>query len=243
MRLYFFILTCLLSVSVFCQQDSLSVRIDDTKVEIREITQDDLNSYKNDRSFNYIEAKRESNFVSRFMNWVNNLLVELFEYIFGSGAATGVIKFILQLIPYLILGILIYLLVKFFLKTNSRNFISSQQNQPIVQFSEEAEIIKNEDINSLIEKAIATHNYRLAIRYYYLLSLQKLSASELISWEQQKTNEDYLSEINPEKLKMDFSTITRIYDYIWYGEFEIDALKFETLKRPFIALNKTIINN
>jgi hypothetical protein len=94
----------------------------------------------------------------------------------------------------------------------------------------------------LIKEAINQKNYRLAIRYYYLLSLKHLTESDSIAWQPQKTNEDYISEIETDHIKTDFKNITRIYDYVWYGEFNVDVLKFEALKLPFEDLNKTITN-
>ena len=72
--------------------------------------------------------------------------------------------------------------------------------------------------------------------------MKKLTQNHIISWEQQKTNEDYISEIEAINLKTDFANITRIYDYVWYGEFDIDALKFEALQSQFESLNNTLKN-
>ena len=239
-KLKIIILFILFSTYVYSQQDSLSIHYDDSKIELQQITKDDLKQYKGDSDFNYVEAIQEESFLTRLFRWFNNIIIKIFEFIFGVGTATGVLKFILTVIPYLLLATLIFLLLKFFLKVNSRNIISGQQNTTTFQFTEEEHLIKNEDLNVLIENAIKHQKYRLAIRYYYLLSLKKLNESNLILWQPQKTNEDYISEIKQEHLKSDFSNITRIYDYVWYGEFEIDGYKFETLKDSFESLNKTI---
>ena len=62
-------------------------------------------------------------------------------------------------------------------------------------------------------------------------------------WQQQKTNTDYISEIETATLKTNFKAITKIYDYVWYGEFEIDEIKFESLKTAFHKLDKTILKS
>jgi len=237
------ILFLLLNISVYSQQDSLSVHYDDSKIELHQITKDDLKHYKESSDFNYVEVIQEESILTRIARWFNNMITKIFEFIFGVGNATGLLKFILTVIPYLLLAILLFLLIKFFLKVNSRNILSRQQNHATFQFTEEEQLIKNEDLNALIENAIKQQKYRLAIRYYYLLTLKKLSETHMISWEPQKTNEDYITEIKQVNLKSDFSNITRIYDYVWYGEFEVDAFKFESLKIAFESLNKTIITN
>ena len=47
-------------------------------------------------------------------------------------------------------------------------------------------------------------------------------------------------EIQKESIKLNFKDITKIYDYVWYGEFNIDELKFESLKIAFNNLNNSL---
>ncbi|RKE92246.1 DUF4129 domain-containing protein [Ichthyenterobacterium magnum] len=224
----------------FAQQDALVVHYDESKLEKHDISEDDLSSYKENPEFNYTEVETEESIFSRIKRWLANILTKIFEAIFGVGKAGGILYFIFNILPYLLLAFLIFLLIKFFLKVNSKSIISGQQNPGTVQFTEDEQIIKNEDINKLINDAIKQKNFRLAIRYYYLQSLKFLAEKQHINWEQQKTNVDYISEIKKDTIKTGFKTITRIYDYVWYGEFSIDELKFETLKSSFETLNTTI---
>lgn len=241
-KLFFFIF---ISVQLTYTQDKDSiVIIDDSKLDVKEISENDLESYKNDDAFNYIENEPEDNFLVRayntFTNWISNIISEIFEAIFGVGEAQGILLFLLNVVPYLILALLIFLLLRFFLKVNSRTFISGQKETASFQFTEDEQIIKNENIDVLIANAIEQKNYRLAIRYYYLLSLKYLTEKQVIIWQQEKTNEDYITEIESDTLKQSFKNITRIYDYVWYGEFNVDQLRFESLKTPFETLNKSI---
>lgn len=197
--------------------------------------------YKTDNDFNYIEVIAEDNFLDKALRWLQNILTNFWEAIFGVGTAEGFIYFVFRVLPYIILGFLAFLLIQFFLKVNSNNLISKSKESGRIRFTEEEQIIKNEDIPELIKDAVNQGNYRLAIRYYYLLSLKYLEENASISFQPQKTNEDYIEEISNESLKTNFKKITRIYDYVWYGEFNIDVLKFETLKLSFENLNKTIL--
>lgn len=224
----------------FAQQDSLVVHYDTTKLEVKDITESDLETYKNDNDFNYVETVTEESFLSKVKRWLMNMITSFFEAIFGVGKASGILYFVFSILPYLLLALLIFLLIKFFLKVNSRNIISGKQKAASVIITDDENIIKNEDIQELISKAIEQKNYRLAIRYYYLFVLKELSENHLIIWEPQKTNEDYIKELSADGIKRDFKTITRIYDYIWYGEFDIDEMKFETLKPSFETVTKSI---
>ncbi|WP_299226179.1 DUF4129 domain-containing protein [uncultured Psychroserpens sp.] len=245
---YIKIVFCLffLSSISFAQEDSNEINYEDSKLEIRDISEDDLKEYKNDDAFNYEEVEAEENFLVRafytFIDWIANIIRKIVEAIFGVGRADGLLYFIFNVLPYVILGILIFFLIRFFLKVNSKTLITGKQDNASFQFTEDEQIIKNEDINALINNAISQKNYRLAIRYYYLLSLKFLTEKQIITWQQQKTNEDYITEIESKTIKDSFKSITRIYDYVWYGEFDVDELRFESLKTPFETLNTTIKN-
>lgn len=238
--LIFVYLICNLS---FAQQDTLVVQYDDTKLEPHKITEDDLSDYKKNDDFNYVEAVEDDSITKKIKRWLVNILTRIFEAIFGIGSATGILKFIFNVLPYIILGVLIFLLIKFFLKVNSRQLVLGEQKKGSVSLSNDEHIINNEDISALIENAIKDQNYRLAIRYLYLLALKNLSENGTIQWELQKTNDDYVNEINNEALKQNFINITRIYDYVWYGGFSVDGLKFNHLKRSFETLTNSKTNN
>lgn len=237
----FILLFCHISLA---QQDTdnTPVILDNSPVNKQTITEEDLESYKSDDDFNYIEVEPEESILDKIYRWFQNLLRKFWEAIFGVGTASGFLFFIFRVLPYILLGLLIFLLLRFFLKVNSNNILAKSKEKGSVAITEEEQIIKNEDIPSLIKEAIQQKNYRLAIRYYYLLTLKYLTENETIAWQPQKTNEDYINEIDMSHLKDGFRHITRIYDYVWYGEFSVDALKFETLKQPFENLNKTITN-
>lgn len=241
MRYVYLIILCLgFNLLAFSQEDKQPDYYDDSTIEKKTISKEDLEPYKFDEDFDYTETKKEESILDKFVRWLRNILRQFWEAIFGVGTASGFLYFVFRILPYILLGILIYLLIRFFLKVNSNNLIAKNQQKGQVVFSEEEQIIKNEDINALINEAVSQKNYRLAIRYYYLLSLKKLSESDTIEWQPQKTNEDYIKELNQSNHKLDFENITKIYDYVWYGEFNVDAFKFESLKLPFEALNKTI---
>jgi large-conductance mechanosensitive channel len=245
MKLFKFFLYFLFCTQLTVAQDKDSaVTYDDSILEEQEILESDLETYKADDAFNYIEIEPEDNFIVRayntFVNWLGNIIRKIIEAIFGVGEAQGLIYFIFYILPYLILAFLIFILIRFFLRVNSRTLITGQKQTASFQFTEDEQIIKNEDINALIENAIGQKNYRLAIRYYYLLSLRYLTEKEVITWQQEKTNEDYITEIESDSIKNSFKNITRIYDYVWYGEFNVDQLRFESLKMPFESLNKSL---
>ncbi len=237
----FIILFCGLSVcSIIAQQDSTLVQYDNSELHLQQISEEDLQTYKEDPKFDYEIVKADLTWWDNFKTWLGNLFTRFFEWLFGAEKAGDYLSFFFQIIPYILLGILLFLLIKFFLNVNSRALLFAKDNEAMVTLSEEEHIIKNEDINQLIQKALKEKNYRLAIRYYYLLILKQMSDKELIKWELQKTNDDYINELEKQELKAPFSHITRLYDYIWYGDFPIDETKYLKAENKFSALRKTL---
>ncbi|MGJ8732140.1 MAG: DUF4129 domain-containing protein, partial [Cellulophaga sp.] len=143
-------------------------------------------------------------------------------------------------IPYILGAFLIFTLIMLFLKTNMRGINLAKKNLSNVTLSEEEHIIKNEDIQQLIKNALEDKNYRLAVRYYYLYILKIMSEKELIDWQLQKTNDDYQKELSQSKYATPFVTITRLYDYVWYGDFTIDESKYNKAAEEFIKLQNSI---
>ena len=239
-KLFLFFVFLSFGCLVYSQTEQRAVLYDTSKVEKKTITKEHLKTYKTDKDFNYTETKKEDNFLDKAIRWFKDLLKQFWESIFGVGTATGFLFFIFNVAPYVVLAILLFFLIRFFLKVNSNNLIAKAKNNNQIIFSEEEQIIKNENIEALIDDAVTNKNYRLAIRYYYLLILKQLTETKHIDWQPQKTNKDYIQELQPTLFQKEFKDITQIYDYVWYGEFKVDAPKFEDLKQAFQNLNKNI---
>lgn len=225
------------------QQDSLVVRYDTAPLEVKKISDADLSNYRENPDFNYEVQEKEASWLSELWQWLLNQIRQVFEWIYGVDAAVGPMAFFLKLLPYLLLFFLIFLLIRFFLNANIRAMRKAEKNRNIVGLSEEEHIIKNENIDDLIKQALEDHDYRLAVRYSYLLILKLLSEKEIIAWELQKTNSDYLNEIQQPELKIPFGNITRLYDYIWYGDFAIDETKYQKAAYAFNFLKNKLKKN
>lgn len=237
--LYSFLATFIVGTA-YAQQDSLAVTFDKAPLNIREISDDALRKYRDDPDFNYEVVTSDPTWWDDLKTWAANALLRLFEVIFGVERATGFLATFLKIVPYLLLALLVFLLIKFFLRINANNLRQARKSGNSVMLSEEEHIIKNEDIQKLIRQAVADKNYRLAVRYYYLHILSLLSEKELITWELQKTNSDYLKEIQAIELKRKFSEITHLYDHIWYGDFPIDQNRYHKAESAFLNLQKSV---
>lgn len=219
----------------------MRVNYDTSPIEQKNFDTEQIEKYRADKDFDYTEKKQEQGFFAKVWNWFMRILQRFFEWLFGVERATGALEAFLTVLPYLILAVVLYFLLRFFLKVDSNSLKLNGAKKTTINLTEEEELIKNEDIQSLIDKAIANKNYRLAIRYYYLSILQKLAAKEFIEWQQEKTNEDYIKEIEKPTIKDKFTKSTLLYDFVWYGNFNINEPEFVKAQAEFTKL-KNLIN-
>ncbi|WP_412984397.1 hypothetical protein [Pontimicrobium sp. IMCC45349] len=141
---------------------------------------------------------------------------------------------------FLVLGI-VFLVYTILNNGNDSWFKSSNKNKSIKDYqSLNIETANPNDFNSLITKAENNNDYRLAVRYYYLLVLKSLSLKKMIEVEDDKTNSEYLNEIQSLDIKTKFSKILYVYNYTWYGEFIITKMQYQLAKRNFQSLIKKI---
>ncbi len=114
---------------------------------------------------------------------------------------------------------------------------TSNKNKKINNYDEiTAENIENADINTLIKNAENSNDYRLAIRYYYLLVLKNLSLKNYIKFGDDKTNAEYLIEISSQPFRSKFEYTSYLYNYIWYGEFSLNFEQYNKAKSNFETL-------
>jgi hypothetical protein len=110
--------------------------------------------------------------------------------------------------------------------------------------SQEAEEIP-EDIFAInysreIDKAAQAGNYRLAVRLMFLQLLKSMSERNIISYKQDRTNFDYLLQLNATRFYNDFFRITRNYEYSWYGKFDISSDAYSVIKTDFSNLTNQL---
>jgi hypothetical protein len=98
---------------------------------------------------------------------------------------------------------------------------------------EKTENIFDIDYGREIGNAIKTEDYRLAIRLMFLRLLKDLAQKNIIQYKQERTNFDYLSQVYKTSYYHDFFRITRNYEYVWYGKFEVNADTFGIIKNEF----------
>ncbi len=188
-------------------------------------------------NFVYTETKKEEalNAWQRFKLWLAEIFKELFNFDTPDGSKKAVNVF-LKIFGFIVIIFVLFKIISAYVN-NDGNWVFGRKSDKInINATNIESNIHQADFNVLIEESLLKNDYRSAIRYYYLLSLKKLSEKEIIDWDSEKTNYDYYQEIKDEKVKKQFQYISYIYDYCWYGEFNIEKQEFETSKKAFDKL-------
>ncbi len=234
-QLLFYILFTCFSLAVFSQTVKEKPLYDQEFIEQKSFNNEKIKRYKKNEDFIYILEKREPTILEKSWKWCKRVFKKILSYLFDDiTPVVGFLKTVIKILPYIIAVLVLYFFIKFFLKVNPRNILEGKAKKPIVLLTDDEELIKEKNLPILIQNAIENQSYNLAIRYYYLLILKKLSEKEVIKWQQEKTNEDYIKEISSHNnISNDFKELTLIYDYAWYGEFKINNNKFLNTELKF----------
>lgn len=245
MRSFLIVIALIFALPLSAQSAYQGLKVDTVRVTIKKFDEAAISEYQSLQEFDYRQqtVEYEPSWVERVVSWLYRTLARFFEAIVGVENASAIMQFLVQALPYIIGLLFLYLIIKFFVERSTTDFISTAKNRKFNVGSEEEELIKNTDLDRLLKDAIAANNYREAVRYYYLIALKKLDAANIILWEQQKTNEDFIREITSFELKDAFTENTRLYDFVWYGDFSLTRDEFEQAEKDFKTTNTLIKNN
>ena len=142
---------------------------------------------------------------------------------------------LLQIIGFiLIAALLIFVLFYFFGRGLFGNPKVESATQNIITDLEERPM--ESDLERYLREALASKNYRLAIRIYYLMMLKSLHEKSLITWKKDKTNMDYLIELRNHPQYDALSKNTLIYEFVWYGDKSITDQHYNEASPLFIHL-------
>ncbi|MDI3321558.1 hypothetical protein [Pinibacter soli] len=147
---------------------------------------------------------------------------------------------------YVLLGvaILIFLGALFYFLSSNKVGFFAPSNKNIDEQPEETDLGENIFIlpyQDLLNKAIKDKNYRLATRILYLQTLKLLSENGIIKFKPDSTNIHYLMQLNKTSYYDDFFKVTRHYEYVWYGKFDVTPEMYEKISRDFSVMQKKII--
>ncbi|MBO6524995.1 MAG: hypothetical protein JJ971_14270 [Balneolaceae bacterium] len=215
-------------------QDSLQTETEsvlDVRIPDVEIIED----YASDSDFNYqsIPENPES-FAERFLYQ----LYMLFSFLFGNPIG----GFVLRLFLYIAIGSLILVIINQTIGGNLINVFSRKNPEKSFSMNIGKEELDQLKLQEMLEKALSNSDFHAATRYLYLITLKMLNEHNLISFSIEKTNFDYERELASHPSSPLFTKLTSYYEFVEYGDFEIDKRGFSKVQTLFNSL-KSKLNN
>ncbi|MFP3591523.1 DUF4129 domain-containing protein [Chryseobacterium sp. SIMBA_038] len=184
--------------------------------------------------FDYTTIKPKESFWQKLLRKIDKILQSIFgDTVFTkSGNIAGIL---IRIFAIILVGFLLYFIIKYLIGKDG-NFIFGKKNKKVIIKDEELhENIHEINFPESIAKFEREGDYRSAVRYQFLFVLKKLSDKKSINWNPEKTNKDYVTELKAPHLKNDFSNLSYIFEYVWYGEFSIDEQSYQKFKAQYQA--------
>lgn len=137
------------------------------------------------------------------------------------------LRFLLYIIG---IALIVFLIYHFFIK-NSLKSDKGIRKKPDLAKNVNPKNIQKSQLESDLDNAIMSEDYRLALRIYYLMLLKLLIEKDWIKWAKRKTNSHYLLEVSNRKEADDFRKAINMYEWVWYGKNHPKKEVFERFQR------------
>ena len=253
MNKFLFILSFLFFCGIAHAQDSLvteeppkinsvkyteaDIQIDSSTVEAKTFSKNFKKKYT-DQDFIYEQKAPEKSYWERFKDWLASILRSIFSFSTTEASLKFTVLF-LRIIAILVIVLVIYLIVKAIINKEGQWIFGKNSQKRTVHYSDIEKNIHLLDFEKLIKESLASGEKRTAVRYYYLWLLKTMAQHNYIEWDIEKTNSDYLYELQKPAHKEEFTYLSYLYNYIWYGEFEINDTTFNKAENRFKNALKT----
>ncbi len=234
--------------------DAISVKVEPAKIKFRQkdihVDNDSVvqikfeNNFKEKykiSDFQYDKKPEVSTFWNRIKDWLAGILRNIFSSLDEEKSLNVVVR-IIQIAVILIILFVVYLIIKAFLNKEGNWIFGKSNSKKLIDDYDLEKNLHLVDFEKLINKALIENKKRLTIRYYYLWLLKKMTTNGIIIWDIEKTNTDYLYEIKNSDFNNQFDYLSYLYNWIWYGEFDLDDDTFIKAKTAFEKAIKSLGN-
>lgn len=240
---YIRLIICCLSISLATilasKADALDSSVAVQKTEInnvppRSFEKNKLEKYKTDKDYQYEQdIKQGESFWEKVKSW--------FWYYLGRLLFDEETTLFWRIVRYLLVISITILIVSQILKTDFRMLLLGNKGNKPLAYSVENENIHAIDFEKQIQEAIEKQAYSIAVRLYYLKTLKILTDKSFIDWKKEKTNHDYINEMQAKNVNIsEFTELTSLFEYAYYGDFKIDKYTFELVQNSFQKYIKQI---
>ena len=203
-----------------------ALRHDTAPITARPLDADRLARFREDPAFRYERDPAEATgWWNRFLEWLGELLFGEADEVLGSRVVDWVFY------GLALLGIL-YAVLRLLRMDRGGVFSRGPESVPLA-FEAVEQDPRTLDLDALIDEAVARQDFRGAVRLLYLQALAALAEAGHIRWQRDKTNHEYLAEVADDALRRDFASLTVLFEYVWYGDFPVEADRFARVRPAF----------
>jgi len=238
-------ITCLIiSVQIiwctilFAQSDTTYRTTQPNSSTFRNFDAQKIIDHQNSEDFAYINEKPYS---PAFVDWLKAKYAQFMEWLFGSEKSRTYSNNFFDVMKWVIIVLGVLLVLANILGVEFTQLFTQKHDIKENIFNEALEENINElNFEALLEQHLNQKNYRYVVRLYYLKALKHLSDREVINWQAFKTNQEYYDEIKDAEIQQAFGKITELFNYVWYGEFEVNEHKLQGYVTDFENFNKQV---
>ncbi len=200
------------------------IRYDKSHVEVRTPKAGKIEDYKNKRDFKYDRklTQKPNHWWYKFIYWLNRKLIWVITESLFFKILFYLTVFVISIA--LILKIMNYDISRIFSRKGPEKKFAYQTGK---------ENIHELNLDELIAQHVREKQFRLAIRYMYLKVLKELNNAEIIEWKINKTNRDYIQEMEDMRLYEDFRDLSGMFNFVWYGNFQLNENYFQQIQDKF----------
>jgi hypothetical protein len=194
---------------------------------LREVPQSKVEKYLADRDYEYAndpaywkkDKIQNSPGPSSFWNFMGNKVIQWI----------------------LLLGVIAAIIYGLFLLARENNFrwFSRRSKQP-QQIEPDSLLQGPVDYDEAIRKYQAEGNYRFAIRYLFLRLIHSATDKNIIQIRDSTTNADIWRAFGQHPLASQFRYLATAYEYIYFGDFNLNKEIFDSLKNKFEVFQEKI---
>ncbi|WP_281234686.1 DUF4129 domain-containing protein [Flavobacterium gelatinilyticum] len=213
------------------------IYVDSDSIEAKTFTKDYQKKYT-DKDFVYEHKAPEKSLWQRFKDLIAGILRSLFSFN-TTESSLKFVDLIIRIVIVIVIVVVIYMIVKSIINKEGQWIFGKDSKKRTIHYSDIEKNIHLLDFEKLIKESLELGEKRVAIRYYYLWLLKIMAQNNYIEWDIEKTNSDYLYEIQQPSHREEFTYLSYLYNYIWYGEFEIDETTFVKAENRFKNALKT----
>lgn len=196
--------------------------------ELQEISAGKDFGYRNETEVAVKKTEKEKEQKRSSGSWFSDFIEFLFV---GAG------RFILWGLLFAAIGFAVYKFV-----IGDKTFMFGKRARSLAPDSDE---LTEEDLLEVnwqqrLDEAVKRGDLRLAVRFSYMWLLQLFQERGLIQYRIDKTNYDYIAELDDKAWKQPFRQVVRQYEFSWYGQYPITEQQYHDFQVQFQSLKNQL---